>query len=91
MSDKEPTRKDLFEEWAGGSAATSMDRFHPLFHKWWLKDLDLAEDSKVLDVGCGTGWTLRIVAKVVPGGEIVGIDFAGGMVQKAKQLTSKAK
>ena len=90
MSDKEST-KDVFEKWAGGSAGTSMDWFHPLFHKWWLKELDLAEDSKVLDVGCGTGWASRIIARMVPKGEVVGIDFAEGMVQKAKQLTPKDK
>jgi ubiquinone/menaquinone biosynthesis C-methylase UbiE len=90
MSDKEST-KDVFEEWAGGSAGASMEWFHPLSHKWWLKDLELAEDSKVLDVGCGTGWASRIVAKMVPCGEIVGIDFTEGMVQKARQSISKDK
>lgn len=69
----------------------SMDWGHRPFHGWWLKKLDLAEDSKVLDVGCGTGWASRIVARMVPNGEVVGIDFAQGMVQKAKQLASKDK
>jgi len=50
MSNKESI-KDIFEKWAEGSAGLSMDWFHPFFHKWWLKKLDLAEDCKVLDVG----------------------------------------
>ena len=53
--------------------------------------MDLAEDSRVLDVGCGTGWASRMVVRIIPNGEVVGIDFAEGMTQKAKQLTSKDK
>ena len=88
ISDKESI-KDVFEKWAGGWIASSMEWGHPIPHKWWLKKLDLAEDSKVLDMGCGTGWASRIVAKMIPDGEVVGIDFAKGMVEKAKQLISK--
>jgi len=88
MSGKESI-KDVFEKWAKGSAGSSMEWLHPLFHKWWLKKLDLAKNSKLLDVGCGTGWASRMVARMVPNGEVVGIDFAVGMIQKAKQLASK--
>jgi SAM-dependent methyltransferase len=43
----------------------------------------LAHDSRVLDVGCGPGHELRSVAKLVPRGEVVGVDLAGGMVEAA--------
>jgi ubiquinone/menaquinone biosynthesis C-methylase UbiE len=91
LPSNEESTKDVFEKWAKGSGGSSMEWVHPLLHKWWLKKLDLAQDSRVLDVGCGTGWASRIVAKMIPNGEVVGIDFAEGMVQKAKQLTSKDK
>lgn len=45
----------------------------------------------MLDVGCGTGWASRVVARMVPDGEVVGIDFAEGMVQKARLMTLKDK
>jgi ubiquinone/menaquinone biosynthesis C-methylase UbiE len=54
MSNKESI-KETFEKWASGIESTSMEWMHPPFHKWWLKKLNLAENSKVLDVGCGTG------------------------------------
>ena len=91
MNQGKESIKDVFEKWAGGWTASSMEWGHPIPHKWWLKKLDLAEDSKVLDMGCGTGWASRMVAKMVPNGEVVGIDFAEGMIQKAKQLISKDK
>jgi len=90
MGDKE-AMKDVFEKWAGGWTGSSMEWVHPIPHRWWLKKLDLAEAGKVLDVGCGTGWTSRMIAKMVPNGEVVGIDFAEGMIEKAKQLALKDK
>jgi SAM-dependent methyltransferase len=43
----------------------------------------LAADSRVLDAGCGPGRELRRVARLVPRGEVVGIDLAAGMVTVA--------
>jgi ubiquinone/menaquinone biosynthesis C-methylase UbiE len=43
----------------------------------------LAPDARVLDAGCGPGRELRRVAGLVPGGEVVGIDLAAGMVEVA--------
>lgn len=43
----------------------------------------LASDSRVLDAGCGPGRELRRVARLVPRGEVVGIDLAAGMVNVA--------
>lgn len=43
----------------------------------------LSPDARVLDAGCGPGAELREVARRVPGGEVVGVDLAAGMVQEA--------
>jgi SAM-dependent methyltransferase len=43
----------------------------------------LADDSRVLDIGCGPGFELRSVAELVPRGEVVGVDLAAGMVETA--------
>ena len=43
----------------------------------------LARDSRVLDAGCGPGRELRRVARLVPRGEVVGVDLAAGMVTVA--------
>jgi ubiquinone/menaquinone biosynthesis C-methylase UbiE len=37
-------------------------------------------DARVLDVGCGPGVELRHAARLVPAGEVVGIDLAGEML-----------
>jgi ubiquinone/menaquinone biosynthesis C-methylase UbiE len=43
----------------------------------------LRPDARVLDAGCGVGRELRAVARRLPGGEVVGIDLAAGMVRAA--------
>ena len=43
----------------------------------------LRSDSRVLDAGCGAGRELQRVARVVPNGEVVGVDLAAGMVNAA--------
>lgn len=43
----------------------------------------LPHDARVLDAGCGCGRELQKVARLVPNGEVVGIDLAAGMVNAA--------
>jgi ubiquinone/menaquinone biosynthesis C-methylase UbiE len=43
----------------------------------------LTRDSRVLDAGCGAGHELQRIARMVPEGEVVGIDLAAGMVNSA--------
>lgn len=43
----------------------------------------LSPDWRVLDAGCGPGREVRRVASCVPGGEVVGIDLAAGMIEVA--------
>jgi SAM-dependent methyltransferase len=43
----------------------------------------IGSDARVLDAGCGPGQELERVARVVPDGEIVGVDLAAGMVNTA--------
>jgi SAM-dependent methyltransferase len=43
----------------------------------------LPPDARVLDAGCGPGRELQRVARLVPQGEVVGIDLAAGMVTAA--------
>ncbi|MFL6020570.1 MAG: class I SAM-dependent methyltransferase [Gaiellaceae bacterium] len=42
-------------------------------------------DARVLDAGCGPGQELERVARLVPDGEVVGVDLAAGMVKTAQR------
>jgi SAM-dependent methyltransferase len=43
----------------------------------------LAPEARLLDAGCGAGRELRRMARLVPDGEVVGVDLAAGMVNAA--------
>jgi ubiquinone/menaquinone biosynthesis C-methylase UbiE len=45
----------------------------------------LRPSSRILDAGCGPGRELQKVARLVPDGEIVGVDLAAGMVVTAHE------
>jgi len=50
----------------------------------------LPGDARVLDAGCGPGRELMRVARLVPQGEVVGVDLAAGMVKTAHRAARAA-
>jgi demethylmenaquinone methyltransferase/2-methoxy-6-polyprenyl-1,4-benzoquinol methylase len=60
-----------------------------LHHRWRARAADLARvgpGSRVLDVATGTGdLAIELARRVSPGGEVVGSDFAEGMLARARE------
>jgi SAM-dependent methyltransferase len=52
----------------------------------FLTDLDFPEDVQVLDVGCGTGVTTRILARWPNVGTVTGVDPAPFLLERAREL-----
>lgn len=50
----------------------------------------LSRNSRLLDAGCGPGRELQQMARLVPEGEVVGIDLAAGMVVSAHRAARAA-
>lgn len=46
--------------------------------------LNLQSTDRVLDLCCGTGAVTRCLAKAVPQGHVVGVDFSEGMLEPAR-------
>jgi demethylmenaquinone methyltransferase/2-methoxy-6-polyprenyl-1,4-benzoquinol methylase len=78
----------MFDRIAGVYDAMNSAMTAGLHHRWRARAADLARvgpGSRVLDVATGTGdLALELAARVQPGGEVVGSDFAEAMLARAR-------
>jgi arsenite methyltransferase len=52
----------------------------------YLRDLELAPDARVLEIGCGTGAVCRVLATRPRVAEVTGVDPSIVLVQRAREL-----
>ncbi len=95
MPEPEIATKDLIEKIFDG-AAPRYDREGPsVFHKFGARLVEwiaLAPGARVLDVATGTGAVLVPAAqRVGPGGSVIGIDLAEGMLAEAEKNTRSSR
>jgi demethylmenaquinone methyltransferase/2-methoxy-6-polyprenyl-1,4-benzoquinol methylase len=66
-----------------------------LHHRWRARAVDFARvgpGSRVLDVATGTGdLAIELARRVSPGGEVVGSDFAEGMLDRARTKVAQGR
>lgn len=77
-----------FNQWAAAGRGDAMEDHHSDITDQTLALMDLQASDRVLDLGCGTGWASRRMARVVTAGEVVGIDVADEMLRRAEQASS---
>lgn len=61
--------------------------FQKLWHtrKWMIiKEMIEGASSKVLDIGCASGWLTARVAQIITGAEVTGLDVSQKMIKYAK-------
>jgi ubiquinone/menaquinone biosynthesis C-methylase UbiE len=80
-----------FNEWAAAGRGDAMEDHHSDITDQTLELMDFQPSDRVLDLGCGTGWASRRMARMVPQGEVVGIDVADEMLRRAEQTSSGFK
>ncbi len=87
--------KDIerFDQWSSSYESSWMQR--AFFDQIHQAALALAasmvhQPESVLDVGCGTGRLLRRAYRYWPEAQLIGVDPAQGMIEKAKLLTPNA-
>lgn len=59
------------------------------FAKKLIKTYKLNKNSKILDVGCGKGFLLREIKKLIPTAKIFGIDVSSYALKYAKKIDGK--
>jgi SAM-dependent methyltransferase len=84
---KTKTLKEEFNRWAEAGRGEGMEQDHLPITLPVLEKMRLAATDNVLDVGCGSGWLSRRLAKMVPEGRMVGIDVSDEMIRVARRTS----
>jgi ubiquinone/menaquinone biosynthesis C-methylase UbiE len=91
MEDKNIKQKQF---WSGAGGDVWVDKqremdimLNPLGERV-IQGLDLKEETKILDIGCGCGATTLEIAKLVNQGEVIGVDISEPMLERATQTAS---
>ena len=84
--------RDEFNQWAAEGKGEEMEAHHISITEQTLAMMDLKPGERVLDLGCGTGWTSRMIAKAVANGDmpgqVVGLDVADEMIRRARSASA---
>ena len=77
-----------FNRWAEAGRGEGMERDHLPIVLPMLEEMSLQPEENVLDIGCGSGWLVRLVASYVNEGRVVGIDISDEMIRAARRATA---
>ena len=73
-----------FDAWASTYERKRYDFFRRMQERV-LRQLDLKEGMRLLDVGCGTGWAVRRASSMIgSGGRAYGVDLSSKMIENAR-------
>jgi ubiquinone/menaquinone biosynthesis C-methylase UbiE len=84
LHDKERASGEFFDTWAQGFEDRRISPWFQYTQQLAIDALELRADSRALDVGCGTGYAVRELAKRLPSGRACGIDISPAMVESAR-------
>jgi len=80
-----------FNQWAAAGRGDEMEDHHSDITDQTLALMDIQPEDRILDLGCGTGWASRRMARIAVQGEVVGLDVADEMLRRAEESSSAFK
>ncbi len=78
-----------FNRWASAGEGPKMEQHHLDITSKTIRRMNLRPGERVLDLGCGSGWATRLLARLVGEGpdgfgQVVGIDVSDEMIREAR-------
>jgi ubiquinone/menaquinone biosynthesis C-methylase UbiE len=77
-----------FNHWAAAGRGDEMEDHHSDITDQTLAIMNIQPGDRILDLGCGTGWASRRMARVAVDGEVVGLDVADEMLRRAERSSA---
>ncbi len=77
-----------FNDWAKAGRGPSMEKAHRPVGEQAIELMNISEQSHVLDVGCGSGWAVNLIAAKASKGRVVGIDISDEMIRLAAESSA---
>lgn len=83
--------REEFNRWAEAGRGEGMEEDHWPITRPALEMMGMANEEIVIDVGCGSGWLSRALARGVPDGRVVGMDISDEMIRHARAASQEFK
>ena len=77
-----------FNQWAAAGRGDEMEDHHSDITDQTIALMNIQPTDRILDLGCGTGWASRRLARMAGAGEVVGLDVADEMLHRAEEASS---
>ncbi|MDZ7836878.1 MAG: class I SAM-dependent methyltransferase [Actinomycetota bacterium] len=87
MKDRRAVNKDKFDRWAQTYDTDRISSWFRYIHQVMLEHIELDSKKAILDVGCGTGSALMLMARDNQEAKYCGIDLSSQMIEMAKKKT----
>jgi arsenite methyltransferase len=93
MTEKSLTPDEIlqqeFNRWATAGEGPKMEQHHFDITTKTIRRMELRPGERVLDLGCGSGWATRLLARLVGEGpdgfgQVVGLDVSDEMIREAR-------
>ncbi len=78
-----------FNQWAAAGRGDEMEDHHSDITDQTIALMNIQPTDRILDLGCGTGWASRRLARMATAGEVVGLDVADEMLHRAEEASSE--
>jgi len=89
LGDVESASRSFFDDWAKKYGFRRLTRWFRYTQRLAIGSLQLRPDSRVLDIGCGTGYATWQLASLVPEGSAFGVDISLEMIRRACRQVPK--